>query len=125
MSNGTIECNITDERFVGLLEEDYNSALYNGYRIISQTREEERNADVYIYQKNGSTQKKIITYQLNSDTTEYWVEERYLKDSDVVPYEVHVFGKTDTANFRVFIRNIEERPTVEFLTSFSVTPYTE
>ena len=77
-------------------------------------------------QSVSNTSKTTEAYlDANSDTTDYWVEERYLKDSDVVPYEVHVFGKTDTANFRVFLRNIEERPTVEFLTSFSVVPYTE
>ena len=68
LSNGTIECNITDERFIGLLEEDYNSALYNGYKIISQTREEKRNAEVYIYQKNGSTQKRLLP--INSTVTQ-------------------------------------------------------
>jgi len=47
-----------------------------------------------------------------------------LMQSETLPYEVRIFGEMDNQYFYVRVENPTTPPTLEFLTSFGITPYT-
>ncbi len=68
---------------------------------------------------NGRYMYVVMNYQLSH------AGPNEVSISDSVPYRVNAFCEEQGRYFEVIIRNPETAPTLEFLTSFGITPYVE
>lgn len=85
----------------------------------------ERDGTVYTWQYNGYTTKRII-YTCESEGKELLVHEQYYTEqSSEVPHDIQIWGKENGAWFYVYLRDFDERPSYEWVTSFGLKPYVE
>lgn len=94
-----------------------------GLEILSQEREEERNATVYHLEGRPN---KIILYSIVDGDKTIRVREEYLSSGDPnVPYEVSLLVNDNGLCYLAQLTKLMERPSVECLSSFGVKEYVE
>ena len=125
------------ERDKELFDEYYTSFLERwSVSFTAKDTEPERNATVY-YFESSTTKQKQIQYVIQSDNKTYYVNEYYAigrKDgyistsssdySDTVPQYVQVWGTDKGVEFYAMI-DIDERPSMEFLSQIGIRKYVE
>ncbi|MBQ9761747.1 MAG: hypothetical protein IJV82_01570 [Oscillospiraceae bacterium] len=111
-------------QFYSNFEEEYNGDFDK------IEAEPERDATVYythVYNAEDRIEnKKGVYYTIAADSKLLHIWEEYRVDtSPNVPWRVTVFGKQQGELFRVIITELEERPSVEWLSQFGAALYTE
>ena len=147
-SNYTLTYRADKEAFIGivLFDDDYYKSSFDEYysnyleyhtvKLTGQGQEPERNATVYYYE-SPSTKLKQIQYVIQSEEKTYYVNEYYATGrtdgspstttddhSDTVPQYVQVWGTDKGIEFYAMI-DINERPSMEFLSQIGIRKYVE
>lgn len=112
--------------------------------VIAQTTAEDRNARI-VYSKNKSSAYKDklyrdIFYEIQTQTQTLYIRESSILEylpgvhtedalmqldiSNSVPEDVYIFGNNGTNCFYAELQGFTERPSVEWLSSFGLKPYT-
>ncbi len=88
----------------------------------------------YVYNTPISTIKRIFIEYIDGED-HYFITIAYLLDhsnpnvsltiSDSIPYQVRIWGETDGQCYSMSLFDFSTAPTLEFLTSFGITPYVE
>lgn len=88
----------------------------------------------YVYNTPISTIKRIFIEYIDGED-HYFITIAYLLDhsnpnvsltiSDSIPYQVRIWGETDGQCYSMRLFDFSTTPTLEFLTSFGITPYVE
>lgn len=84
-----------------------------------------------IFYQTGAGDFKVVKYEIREENRILYVSEEYhltsysgtLETSTTVPYRIHMFTEENGAFVTVSIYEPTERPSVEWLSSFGVTPY--
>ena len=94
----------------------------------------ERNA-VATYYKTSVASMKKLTYDITVNNTVLHVEEEYileiknnvLETSETVPHDISVYGenKENGTRFFVYVSDLAERPSIEWLSCFDMEAYKE
>ena len=122
---------VYDEAF----ETEYLNFANENYTITSETTTEDRNARV-VYSSTPATNQKHILYKITAGESEIYVVEQYvlrrLDDggtgtrfsivSDTIPKRIDIFANDGTNYWYGWFMGFEERPSVEWLSSFRLVP---
>ena len=88
----------------------------------------ERNAEETLY-GNHTGEYKMLKYTLSDETRTLYVQETYCLEhwdedwvSETVPHRIFLFGTEKGAMFYTSFSGLSERPSVDWLSSFGVTP---
>ena len=84
-----------------------------------------------IFFKAGEGDAKVVKYEIREENRTVYVAELYsltsysgtLETSSTVPSRIYMFTEEHGALVHITIHNPTERPSVEWLSSFGVTPY--
>ena len=94
--------------------------------VISDRTIEDRNAREFIYTNNSGKYKQFL-YQIESDGRTLYIQEMYRLESnydrfvsETVPENVQILCKEDGVSWFTYFNGFEERPSIEWLTSFGV-----
>lgn len=127
---GGIDCYNEDEYTVKFANE-YKDFLSNpNLTFIKQEEIEERSATVYYYNTDRA-ELKYICYDICIGNKKIYVQEEYvleikddvLKESSDVPLRIEFWGTEHSGYFSGIFFDVKERPTVEWLCEFGITPY--
>lgn len=117
----------------------YMKTYYTGFasdrEILSDTTVEDRNARV-IESIFESYQRKDILYTIQLDELTLYIREEYLTQclvdtpytvfqSETIPHNVYIFGNDGANTFYGQFSGFEDRPSVQWLTSFALKPHDE
>ena len=111
-------------------EKEYVNFPSNGNKVTGETTTEERNARV-VLTSNAVTDQKHVFYKITAGESEIYVIEQYIlkyhdvrdKDtSDTVPRKIYLYGNNGTDYWFGWFIDFEERPSVEWLSSFGLEP---
>ena len=128
-------CNIDCE-----IAEEYNYSFQKYYAKCPYSKDmaydfrEEKSYDpegTQIFYKTGAGDFKVVKYEIREENRILYVSEEYrltnyrgtLDTSTTVPYRIKMFTEENGAFVTVSIYEPTERPSVEWLSSFGVTPY--
>ena len=122
------------ERNKKMFEEEYINFLNNpNVTLTASDTEPERNATIYYYETYIAKLKEI-QYVIQTEDKTYYIDEFYMvsrKDgrdhsdySDTVPQYVQVWGTDKGIEFYAMI-DIDERPSMEFLSQIGIRKYVE
>lgn len=143
----TYSFEIEDDSFMGYVfysneeaynqefSEKYSDFLMEKHSVISDTVISERNARV-VHSMNDAGEFKNMFYTISTTTgdTLYVKEEyvlRYFGDetltdtyevSETIPANIRIFGSNGTYYYYGWLKGFEERPSVEWLSSFGLVP---
>lgn len=115
-----------------LQEEEFFFQQQN-VEVVSDEQIEDRNARERCF-KSAVAEGRTVSYTLENNGNTMLVIEDYChkryngdtyKVSETDPYTVEIIGKNGDAYFWVCILDIEERPSVEWLSSFGIVDYVE
>lgn len=134
---------LTDETVRGVIycynEEEYTENLNKKYKdflsnphvtLIEQQETDERSATVY-YGKTSYAKVKDICYAICVGDKKMLIQERYLLETEVdgvevssdVPRIIEFWGIENGGYFYGYFFYFKERPSVEWLSEFGITPY--
>lgn len=137
------DCDLTSENVRGGIfcynEEEYTEKLDNGYKnflsnpletLIKQEEIDERSATVY-YCNTSCAELKYICYEIRVGNKKMFIQEEYVlkidgdtqKVSSDVPATIHLWGEEHSGYFYGVFFDFTERPSVEWLSEFGITPY--
>ncbi len=134
----SLDSQLTESCFVSCkTAKDYDYLYKTEYKLAPSTDngydfQETKSYDpegIQIFYKTDRAEFKLIKYEIcQEDRTIYVAEEYRLASviggtSQTVPYLIHMFTEEDGAFVYVRISDPTERPSVEWLSSFGVTPY--
>lgn len=111
-------------------EKNYLKAVGEDYAVHSDTTTEDRSARV-VHSSNANCEQKKIFYTISSEKSEIIVVETYVhefffdvdeKVSETVPYSIELWGSDGTNYWYGCFYGFEERPSVEWLSSFRLVP---
>ena len=87
----------------------------------------ERNATIYEYITSVIEREyKLIVYSIGEGTEMLYVVETYdVMSNDEVPSSIEIYGQEQGKYFRLDITNLQERPSVEWLSQFGLKEYAE
>jgi hypothetical protein len=131
--HGYVECyDFDQEQYIRKFEEFRNFPNEN-QTVTGETTMEDRNAKV-VFSNTLACDLKNILYKIASGESEIYVNEKYvlryfdesahLLDavSETVPKSIEIFGSDGTHYWRGWFKGFKERPSVEWLSSFGLTP---
>lgn len=98
------------------------------FTLLSTEQIEDRNATVIIFTSEtyyGVKDHKRVYYTIRDENKEVFVCENYTPSTDVVPSTVYIYGTENGMNYVVNLRNLQERPSVEYLMGFGYREYVE
>lgn len=98
------------------------------FTLLSTEQIEDRSATVKIYTSEtyyGVKDHKRVYYTIQDEDKEVFVCETYTPSTDVVPSAVYIYGTETGKNYVVKLRNLQERPSVEYLMGFGYREYVE
>lgn len=98
------------------------------FTLLSTEQIEDRNATVIIFTSEtyyGVKNHKRVYYTIRDENKEVFVCENYTPSTDVVPSTVYIYGTENGMNYVVNLRNLQERPSVEYLMGFGYREYVE
>ena len=121
-------------------KEDYDDCFQRYYANCPYSKDlaydfrEEKSYDpegTQIFYKTGAGDFKVVKYEIREENRILYVSEEYhltsysgtLETSTTVPYRIHMFTEENGTFVTVSIYEPTERPSVEWLSSFGVTPY--
>lgn len=91
------------------------------WEILTVTEEPERNAKIYTYsEEHGGSN---IVYTIETDQKTLVIRELYTKTFGEIPEHIEIYGMQNGKYFKTIIRNLKERPSLEWLSAFGVTGY--
>lgn len=82
----------------------------------------ERNAMVYTWVAYGRSHQHIL-YTVSANETIYYVEEEYADAESGVLDALYIWFEYQGEYIYIYVNDPEERPSVEWITSFAVKPY--
>ena len=124
--NGGVSCLYDEETYNRRIAKE-NAMLFENDELffLPEETDAERDGTVYTWQYNGYTTRRII-YTYKTEEKELLVHEQYyMEESSVVPHDIQIWGKENGAWFYVLMRDFNERPSYEWVTSFGLKPYVE
>lgn len=98
------------------------------YIELSTQQIEERNATVITYTTataDDHQRFKNVYYTIAAGNKELFVFEEYGADSDSKPHSIYLYGTEDGINYTVALEQLQERPSVEWLSQFGLRKYVE
>ena len=126
-----VDCEIAEE-YSYFFQKYYANSPYSKDKAYEFREEKiaDRNATQIFYQ-TGAGDFKVVKYEIREENRILYVSEEYhltsysgpLETSTTVPYRNHMFTEENGAFVTVSIYEPTERPSVEWLSSFGVTPY--
>lgn len=94
--------------------------------MISVSSDPDRNAVVYDYLNILGEESKMLVYTIGEGTEPLHIAECYrLEESDTVPAYIKLYGQSKGKYFCVFLNQLQERPSVEWLSQFGICEYVE
>lgn len=131
VSSGSVSC-MGEEKYRSLFEQQLAIATNENHKVMSDTVVSERNARV-IHSSTGVAELRDVFYTLSGANgyTLHIMETyvlRYYRNtstdtSDTVPQSIHMFGTNGENYFHSYFHKPKERPSVEWLSSFGLTPF--
>lgn len=128
-----ISC-VPEDLYKYWFDKRYQNFLNEHYTVYGEEAEEERNAKV-VHSFTDACQIKDILYKITAEDYELYIREEYIvkyfagmktgahsTESATVPSTIFIFGTNGTQYFRGTLRGFEERPSVEWLSSFRLVP---
>jgi hypothetical protein len=112
---------------------EYYTEYFDNDRITLQETVEYKDFTEYYYSTKAGEFKKV-RYTIENDNIKLEVDESYIlaayndlmnKPSLDVPDSVQIFGAKDGKSFEIIIYSLETKPTVEWLSQFSIEDYKE
>lgn len=86
--------------------------------------EADRNATAFYFKRPGHIEFKVVIYQFKNRGTTFTIYEKYeLDKSDSVPRFVKVYGDYQGMYFYFSMYDLEERPSVEWLSQFGIKKF--
>ena len=127
---GYVNC-VDEESYDKRFEKMYLNAIGEDYTVYSDAIVEDRNARV-VHASNSNCELKKIFYKITVEELEICVVETYVfkffsnlvleKTSETVPLRIDFFGYDGENHWYGWFTGFEERPSVEWLSSFRLTP---
>lgn len=122
------------ETFDQQFNEEYVSFLNKNCSVVNDAFVEDRNAREVHYVTHAAELKKVL-YNFTTEQSNMYVVESYvlsyfnndalkIKTSDTVPNSIRIFGSDGENYFYGWFKGFEERPSVEWLSSFGLVPST-
>lgn len=128
--HGYVMC-CNEEYYTREYNEKFAYTLRSNATLISETVAADRNAQV-IHYKNNTGEYKAVRYEITTAQGSIYVYERYCVDyyiggvdmdvSESIPNVVRIFGNEGDRYFFGWFSGFEERPAVDWLSSFSLIP---
>ena len=86
----------------------------------------ERKATIYEYLTSDEREYKLIVYSIGEGSEMPYVVETYnVMSNDEVPSSIKIYGQEQGKYFWLDITNLQERPSVEWLSQFGLKEYVE
>lgn len=133
--NGYVEEVETVQAFKEIIKEGYPLGLGENTEILSVQHIKDRNAQVTTYHlQNGY--HTLVSYEIHQDNATTYVVEHYdgnydysdvftSSESDPIPSTIRFFKEEHGLYLKGFLYSLPSRPSVEWLSSFGLTPYVE
>ncbi len=127
---GSVRC-LDKETYTNRFNNEYMDFLSNpNVTVTGQEKIEDRSATVY-YTTTDLAKLKRICYQLQEGDKHLYIREEYLLEhysiplstSSTVPVRIYIWGTDNSGYFYGGFRDFSERPSVEWLFQFGLTPY--
>ena len=126
-----VDCEIAEE-YSYFFQKYYANSPYS--KDLAYDFREEKSYDpegTQIFYQTGAGDFKVVKYEIREENRILYVSEEYrltnyrgtLDTSTTVPYRIKMFTEENGAFVTVSIYEPTERPSVEWLSSFGVTPY--
>ena len=92
-----------------------------------QTKDAERNADVYVYDTGVGKEQKAMYYVLSAGDKVLHIWEVYddVAQPESVPTDIEIYGAENGQYYRVSLYGFQKRPSVQWLLGFGMTDYGE
>ena len=133
-ANGYVRCYDFDREQYTKKFEEYRNFPNENHTVTSDITVEDRNART-VYSYTSACEMKNILYKITAGESDIYVREiyilRYFDEeatsdtftvSDTVPDSIEIWGSDGTHCWYGSFRDFEERPSVEWLSSFRLTP---
>lgn len=120
----------TSEEYREVFKRDYEEYFFNPLMYITDRRQVADRDAVITYYNTSKAELKTIQYQIGG----LYILEDYILSctnaggltvSDTVPTSVKIYGKKNGLCFVLYLHGFEERPTVEWLSSFGIREFTD
>ena len=120
----------TSEEYREVFKRDYEEYFFNPLMHITDRRQVADRDAVITYYNTSKAELKTIQYQIGG----LYILEDYILSctnaggltvSDTVPNSVKIYGKKNGLCFVLSLHGFEERPTVEWLSSFGIREFTD
>lgn len=103
-----------------------NFGEYVRAEITAVITETERNATVYEYVTGQGRECRVKYYEIDGGDKVLHIRETYaLEENSSVPSFMNIYGRMNGKCFNVYISNLLERPSVEWLSEFGLREYVE
>ena len=126
---------VTQEQYTSEFEGEFLNFPNELHTVFGEETEEERNARV-VHSVTKNCQMKHILYKITVGDNEIYIKEQYVvkwfagknpgktfgTESEVVPSTIYIFGNNGNQYWYGYLLGFEERPSVEWLSSFRLTP---
>lgn len=94
--------------------------------VTSVSSDLERNATVYEYLNYAGKESKAYFYVIGEGDDALYIWEQYSAEEGYsTPNEIAVWGQEQGRYFKVIISNLQDRPSVEWLSQFGIRKYVE
>lgn len=121
LDGGYISC-LTQEAYHSKFDRDYNGTnLSDNIVITSERTVDDRNAEELVYNYYGTEIRRVRYSNETSHGTQYILE---IYREGVIN-GVYIFGTSNGAYYGVYMHDLEERPSIEWLSSFGLREYVE
>ena len=131
---GYVECYDFDQDQYNQKYEEYRNFPNENHTVTSDIAVEDRNARI-VYSYTSTCEQKNILYKITAGKSEIYVIEEYVIQSldeeltdlfnivsDTIPYSITILGSDGTNYWYGWFMGFEERPSVEWLSSFGLKP---
>lgn len=120
LDNGYIICTSKDG-YLSEFDRIYNGKGFGGITILSVEKVADRNAEVTRYDNVG-TECSWVRYTNETDYGTQYVMEIYMEDTLML---VYIFGTSNGGYYHADFSGLEERPSLEWISSFGLREYVE
>jgi len=114
---------LSQDSYEKLFDDDYNRTIGGvGITVLSVEQVADRNAEVLRFYNIVGTESCRVRYTNETDHGTQYVLERYEKDT---LRSIRIFGISNGAYYDVYLTDLKERPSIEWLSSFGLREYAE
>lgn len=127
---GSIRC-CDEDTFINNFSKEYMGFLSNPNATLTRQEEiDERSATIYYTTTATNAKLKYICYEIQEGDKHIFIQEEYLleiehdllKTSSTVPLSISYWGTDGSGHFYGHLHDLSERPSVEWLSQFGLTP---